>query len=268
MEDNDDQFTPGDTEPESKECVKEQQITDHFKIMINKARRAQKMVLIKRADDLLSWGAQEEVDFSNIFGVKGNKIIKVRKYGQDSGKRMPARFLMIDGVRRLMILANDLAIDNYKDFTKCNEYAAFVSPGMDVPYIINIGGNFEYRQGRKQSISGKESQVATLCHEMSHLQWYYKDNNKGGMWTQDYISLKEFATSRANEISYEAHVQVANVLFRSGNDQIFENAYNIERYFEVKFDDNAIDASNDDALSSEVSKKILELENMLKTLNK
>lgn len=60
MEDNDDQFTTGDTEPESKECVKEQQITDHFKIMINKARRAQKMVLIKRADDLLSWGLKKK----------------------------------------------------------------------------------------------------------------------------------------------------------------------------------------------------------------
>lgn len=63
MEDNDDQFTPGDTEPESKECVKEQQITDHFKIMINKARRAQKMVLIKRADDLLSWGLKKKWTF-------------------------------------------------------------------------------------------------------------------------------------------------------------------------------------------------------------
>lgn len=67
MDDNNQ--TSGQPKPEPEECVKEQKITDHFKIMIDKARKAQKLILIKRADDLLRWGAQEEYDFSKIFGV-------------------------------------------------------------------------------------------------------------------------------------------------------------------------------------------------------
>ncbi|MGE2678508.1 hypothetical protein ACPSX6_26640 [Escherichia coli] len=50
MDDNNQ--TSGQPKPEPEECVKEQKITDHFKIMIDKARKAQKLVLIKRADDL------------------------------------------------------------------------------------------------------------------------------------------------------------------------------------------------------------------------
>ena len=83
MDDNNQ--TSGQPKPEPEECVKEQKITDHFKIMIDKARKAQKLVLIKRADDLLRWGAQEEYDFSKIFGVKGNKEVNIRKYGHNTG---------------------------------------------------------------------------------------------------------------------------------------------------------------------------------------
>ena len=45
---DDDNQTSGQPKPEPEECVKEQKITDHFKIMIDKARKAQKLVLIKR----------------------------------------------------------------------------------------------------------------------------------------------------------------------------------------------------------------------------
>lgn len=45
MDDNNQ--TSGQPKPEPEECVKEQKITDHFKIMIDKARKAQKLVLIK-----------------------------------------------------------------------------------------------------------------------------------------------------------------------------------------------------------------------------
>ncbi|HDS8446808.1 TPA: peptidase M35, partial [Escherichia coli] len=168
MDDNNQ--TSGQPKPEPEECVKEQKITDHFKIMIDKARKAQKLVLIKRADDLLRWGAQEEYDFSKIFGVKGNKEVNIRKYGHNTGRRMNARFLMMDGVRRLMIIANDLTMSSFINYTGCNEFAAFVSPSKDMPYIINIGAKFEYRDGKKNPVTGKDSHVATLCHEMSHIQ--------------------------------------------------------------------------------------------------
>lgn len=45
MDDNNQ--TSGQPKPEPEECVKEQKITDYFKIMIDKARKAQKLVLIK-----------------------------------------------------------------------------------------------------------------------------------------------------------------------------------------------------------------------------
>ncbi|HCD9076543.1 TPA: hypothetical protein NEG12_001127, partial [Escherichia coli] len=121
MDDNNQTSGQPKPEPEPEECVKEQKITDHFKIMIDKARKAQKLVLIKRADDLLRWGAQEEYDFSKIFGVKGNKEVNIRKYGHNTGRRMNARFLMMDGVRRLMIIANDLTMSSFINYTGCNE---------------------------------------------------------------------------------------------------------------------------------------------------
>ncbi|HFQ8852571.1 TPA: peptidase M35 [Escherichia coli] len=197
MDDNNQ--TSGQPKPEPEECVKEQKITDHFKIMIDKARKAQKLVLIKRADDLLRWGAQEEYDFSKIFGVKGNKEVNIRKYGHNTGRRMNARFLMMDGVRRLMIIANDLTMSSFINYTGCNEFAAFVSPSKDMPYIINIGAKFEYRDGKKNPVTGKDSHVATLCHEMSHIQWYYGDNKKGGMWSQDYTTTDKYSTCKEDE---------------------------------------------------------------------
>ena len=42
------------------------------------------------------------------------------------------------------------------------------------------------------TVTGKDSHVATLCHEMSHIQWYYGDNKKGGMWSQDYTTTDKY----------------------------------------------------------------------------
>nr|WP_250854459.1 hypothetical protein [Escherichia coli] len=112
----------------------------------------------------MRWGAQEEYDFSKIFGVKGNKEVNIRKYGHNTGRRMNARFLMMDGVRRLMIIANDLTMSSFINYTGCNEFAAFVSPSKDMPYIINIGAKFEYRDGKKKSSNGKGF---SCCYFMS-----------------------------------------------------------------------------------------------------
>ena len=217
MDDNNQ--TSGQPKPEPEECVKEQKITDHFKIMIDKARKAQKLVLIKRADDLLRWGAQEEYDFSKIFGVKGNKEVNIRKYGHNTGRRMNARFLMMDGVRRLMIIANDLTMSSFINYTGCNEFAAFVSP------------------------SG--------------------DNKKGGMWSQDYTTTDKYSTCKEDEVSYDEHIRIATKLISKQKDQIFENAYNIERYFEIRLIESEIDSIDDEILSNSVKKKIAELEKAL-----
>ena len=52
---------------------------------------------------------------------------------------------------------------------------------------------------KKNPVTGKDSHVATLCHEMSHIQWYYGDNNKGGMWTQDYTTTDKYSTCKEDE---------------------------------------------------------------------
>lgn len=236
--------------------------------MIRKARKAQKIVLLKRADDILLWGNSEKSDFLKIFNFTGDETINIRKKGKNTGKRMQARFLMMDGVRRIMKIANDLTIDNFKNYTKCNQFAAFVEPHLDPPYIVNIGKNFESRGGKKNSITGDDSHVSTLCHEMSHIYWYWKNKDEGGMWTQDYTGIDKFATSKDDEVSYDEHVAVANKLVRLKKEQLFENAYNIERYFHGKVSDADIDSADEDVLSKKVNDKILELKKALEKMQK
>ncbi|EFD8824781.1 peptidase M35 [Escherichia coli] len=252
--------TSGTSQPESQVCVVPQKITNKFKIMMSKACKAQKMVLLKRADDIMSWEGEQQRDFIKVFGLKGEDIIKIRKVGEDTGKRMQARLFIMDGIRRIMTIANGLTIESYKDYTNCNEFAAFISPHLDPPYIVNIGAHFEYRHGIKQSVTGRDSHVSTLCHEMSHIFWYWGDNQKGGMWTQDYTGINKFATSNKDEVSYEKHVSVANDLVTLRKDQLFENAYNVERYFYIKLNDEDIEAQEENMLAKKVEDKIKEIE--------
>lgn len=250
-------FTDGITTTEKDKCIKHQKITDKFKIMMCKAHKAQRMVLLKRADDLLLWGANEQNDFSGIFKFKGEDYINIRKYGENTGKRLQARMLMMDGIRRMMTISNGFTMESFRDYTKCNEFAAFVEPQLDPPYIVNIGMNFEYRNEIKNAVTGAgDSYVSTLCHEMSHIWWCWKNNQEGGMWTQDYTGISKFATSKKDEVSYSKHISVANELVASKKEQLFENAYNIERYFQIKLADGDIDAMDEDLLKSEVDKKI------------
>ncbi len=62
---------------------------------------------------------------------------------------------------------------------------------------------------------------------MSHIQWYYGDNKKGGMWSQDYTTTDKYSTCKEDEVSYDEHIRIATKLISKQKDQIFENAYNI-----------------------------------------
>lgn len=95
---------------------------------------------------------------------------------------------------------------------------------------------------------------------MSHIFWYWGDNQKGGMWTQDYTGINKFATSNKDEVSYEKHVSVANDLVTLRKDQLFENAYNVERYFYIKLNDEDIEAQDENMLAKKVEDKIKEIE--------
>ncbi|BCG09858.1 MULTISPECIES: peptidase M35 [Buttiauxella] len=238
------------------ECVTHQEITDKFKIMIRKALKATKMVLLERCDDLLHWSKEDKNEFRTIFGFDGDNYVNVKKYGENTGRQIKARFLMADGIRRLMVIANELNLDSFKNYTKCERFAAFVSPDLDPPYIINIGAHFESRKGSKILVTGNDSHVSTICHEISHIIKYWKDNSKGGMWTQDYTAANKFSTSDKDEVSYEKHVLVAQQLVDAKEEQLFENAYNIERYFYIKLNDNDIDAKDEDLLNSDIVSRI------------
>lgn len=264
----DSEKTSGQTQPLSERCVKSQEITNKFKIMISKARKAQKIVLLRKANDIILWSSSEQSNFLKTFNFIGDETITIRKQGINTGKQIKARFLMMDGIRRIMKISNSLTTENFKDYTKCNKFAAFVEPHLDPPYIVNIGKNFESRDGKKNPITGEDSHVSTLCHEMSHIYWYWKNKDEGGMWTQDYTDINKFATSDNDEISYKEHVAVANKLIKLKKEQLFENAYNIERYFHEKVSDADIDSADEIELSKEVNDKILELQKELEKMQK
>lgn len=89
---------------------------------------------------------------------------------------------------------------------------------------------------------------------MSHIQWYYGDNKKGGMWSQDYTTTDKYSTCKEDEVSYDEHIRIATKLISKQKDQIFENAYNIERYFEIRLIESEIDSIDDEILSNSVKK--------------
>lgn len=86
---------------------------------------------------------------------------------------------------------------------------------------------------------------------------------KGGMWSQDYTTTDKYSTCKEDEVSYDEHIRIATKLISKQKDQIFENAYNIERYFEIRLIESEIDSINDEILSNSVKKKIAELEKAL-----
>lgn len=87
------------------------------------------------------------------------------------------------------------------------------------------------------------------------------------MWTQDYVSVNKFATSKQDEVSYEKHKDVADELMSHHKDQLFENAYNIERYFEITLPTEDIDAMDDEILTGKVASQIMVLTNFKKTIS-
>lgn len=73
----------------------------------------------------------------------------------------------------------------------------------------------------------------------------------------------KYSTCKEDEVSYDEHIRIATKLISKQKDQIFENAYNIERYFEIRLIESEIDSIDDEILSNSVKKKIAELEKAL-----
>lgn len=78
-----------------------------------------------------------------------------------------------------------------------------------------------------------------------------------------YTTTDKYSTCKEDEVSYDEHIRIATKLISKQKDQIFENAYNIERYFEIRLIESEIDSIDDEILSNSVKKKIAELEKAL-----
>lgn len=247
----------------SKVCIKEFKVTDKFKVMITKAFEETKRVLDIRANDLKAWTPAHEKEFVNIFGLSGETTITINYYlpGQKAdvnnhltalNREMTAYNFIKGGVDRMIAICNSLEIadrvdesinkvlyGNFSNQTDNPRGSARVSQRQTLH--INLKDDkyrnksqeeklkAAYREGLTidilqnftcKGVSGKNSQVSTLCHELSHfLTIWDGEQYYGGLSSNDLGEGREFTN--------------ATELKNSHNPKVFENAYNIEKYFEI-----------------------------------
>jgi hypothetical protein len=207
-------------------CVKNIQVTDRFKRMISEAHKAQKIILEMRASDLVLWTRKEQDEFRKIFGFDGDDMVDDVYSSPSIAKgreKKTARDLMKEGISRMQLLCDSLSIDNFSNLTDCGNYYARVSETQTIALDpskysailkIDIGQKFV-----NTPLYGINSQVCTLCHELSHFKRYVDKVDAGGMSTDDITDNR-----KPREIAIE---------MRNKKDpQLFLNAYNIEMYFE------------------------------------
>lgn len=242
---------------DDKDCLCESVVTDQFKRMMTNAFEKTKAILKRRYDDLTSWDAQHQKEFSKIFGVDGGTTITTKYYsaGQHLTDEprdapsliiMPAHDFMKQGVKRLIDICDLIDVGmrtcdietgfylygNFLNETSLSVRAsARVAKGQTLNKTpdkykdtlrIEILQNFQ-----KRKLTGVGSQVSTLCHELSHLIIYQdKGALYGGMGTDDFPK-GDFSES-THFLSYAA------ALLKAHSPLVFENAYNVEKYFELE----------------------------------
>lgn len=228
-----------------------------FRAMMEEALAAMDRVLVQRTKDLDAWGEKEQAEFYRIFGSKGERVIEVEMSLRGDGHKvkMTAREVMQDCIRRLKWLKGQMTLDDYineiydSDNSINNTtssmsgviriFAAHVKEQKQSDYKVYIGINFT---GRKKSggirtcasVTGVDSRVSTLCHEMSHFVKKYSDPEHGGMGTSDYDNTgRKPDPEERDNWSAEQHKSGADMLVKLRSECVFDNAYNIERYFEI-----------------------------------
>lgn len=165
--------------------VKSQKITDPFKKMIRNALKHQLAILLERKKELELWDKNAQVRFSEAFGFTNEK----------------ARRWILSGIDKEIELNQTIPISNFIKVDE-NVYAS-VNP-TDLEHKISIGKKF-----LKAPVTGAESQVVTLCHEMSHFDDILGTEDLGGQ------SPRSFAKSLA----------------KIGDERTMQSSYNFEMYF-------------------------------------
>lgn len=228
--------------------------------MMKEASEAMDRVLAQREKDLKTWGYNEQEEFFKIFGSKGERLVHINMpiKGKENIVEMAAIDVIKDCIRRFRSIKKTLTQESYLnkiydpdnpnastnysfpiEYKGPKVFCAFVNPEQQEDYKINIGINFT---GRKDSsgtrtcekVMGIGSRVATLCHEISHFEKKYSNNNLGGMGTGDYDEngQKPLPTAPDN-LNYLQHLSIADDFVLRGDEKAFDHAYNIERYFQI-----------------------------------
>ncbi|WP_446028858.1 M35 family metallo-endopeptidase [Lelliottia amnigena] len=166
--------------------VMQQRIKDPFKSMIRVALNQQHKALMQRKSELETWGESAQARFKKSFGFADEK----------------ARIWILEGIKKELMLNESISINN---FIKINENVYANVNSTDLEHNINIGKKFY-----KAALIGKDSQVVTLCHEMSHFDDILATKDLGGN------SPRKYAINLAAK----------------GDERTMQNSYNFEMYFE------------------------------------
>ena len=218
------------------QCIK-----NDFKIMVQEAIDAMGRVLEQRKKDLETWAPENQDEFLKIYGSHGERIIPVEIFtrGISQVKNMTAREIMLDSIKRLAWIRKQLKIDDYVNMIDSPKiFCAKVSSGQESNYKVYIGINFTGRLKNNgvrscMNIMGEDSRVSTLCHEMSHFVKKFAAPSEGGMGTSDYDENCHKIQEGEDNSSYEEHKNGAEKMIKNGDQRVFDNAYNIERYFQI-----------------------------------
>ncbi|EPI7968824.1 type VI secretion system tip protein VgrG [Cronobacter sakazakii] len=157
--------------------------------VMKKALQAQKEMLLKRKAELERWSEEDQKAFKKAFG----------RTDDASRKKIAA------AVDKEIELNDSMSYDNFK-FADQNVHA-YVFQGDTEDHFIYIGNKFS-----GDPLTGPDSQVVTLSHEMSH----YNDVLGTDDITIGNMDFEKAAINFAQDCS----------------DNALDNAYNFERYFQ------------------------------------
>lgn len=178
------QETSGVTSLNEKNIVY-QQITDPFEKMIKIALKEQLKILNIRKKELEVWDDDAKDRFKKAFGLTDEK----------------ARQWILSGIKKEIELNQSISISNFIKINK-NVYASVNA--TDLKHRIYIGKKFI-----NAPLTGEESQVLTLCHEMSHFDDIIGTEDLGGK------SPRNFAKKLA----------------KNSDERTMQSSYNFEMYF-------------------------------------
>lgn len=244
----------------SKKCVQEVKVTNQFKRMMTKALKATLMVLEKRRDDLSEekWDEKRQKEFSTIFGVRHDEILTIHSKAEkekakernfsglgdpyiEKNENITAYLFMQKSVDRMIFIcekmslentvnSNDIRQGNFINKTDDSKASASVSAdqttGLHPDLYSKILTVDIFQKFVCKPLTGRNSQVSTLCHEFSHYYRHGSEGEYGGMGTDDIqINPKNKTES--------GYLLKANELVENNSQYVFKSAYNIERYFEL-----------------------------------